>query len=46
MLPPPANLGGNDHHCILALIHHADDQFTNAETNTDILSKSERKACS
>ena len=44
MLPPPANLGGNDHHCILALIHHADDQFINVETNTDILSTSERKA--
>jgi hypothetical protein len=29
--------------CILILIHHKDDQFTNNEINTDTLSKSERK---
>ena len=28
---------------ILALVHHKDDQFTNNETNTNTLSKSERK---
>src|SRR5215216_3586519 len=44
MLPPPANLAGNQHHCVLALVHHADDQFTNTETITDTLSSSDRKA--
>jgi hypothetical protein len=44
MLPPPANLAGNQHHCVLALVHHADDQFTNTETGTDALSSSDRKA--
>ena len=44
MLPPPANLAGNQHHCVLAMIHHADDQFTNTETNTDLMSSSDRKA--
>jgi hypothetical protein len=44
MLPPPANLAGNQHHCVLALVHHADDQFTNTETRVDTLSNSDRKA--
>jgi hypothetical protein len=44
MLPPPANLAGNQHHCVLALVHHADDQFTNTETSTDTLSGNDRKA--
>ena len=43
-LPPPANLAGNDHHCVLALLHHASDQFTATITSTDNLSKTERKA--
>jgi hypothetical protein len=43
-LPPPANLAGNDHHCVLALLHHADDQFTNPQTSTDTLSLTERKS--
>jgi hypothetical protein len=43
-LPPPANLAGNDHHCVLALVHHADDQFTNTQTHTDTLSMTERKS--
>jgi hypothetical protein len=44
MLPKPANLVGNEDHCVLALVHHEDDPFTNTETNTDSLSLSERKA--
>lgn len=43
-LPPPANLAGNDHHCVLALVHHADDQFTSTTTVTDTLSRTDRKA--
>ncbi|NND31899.1 MAG: hypothetical protein HKN76_04855, partial [Saprospiraceae bacterium] len=44
MLPPPASLSGNDHHCVLALIHHPDDQYLSTQTNTDQNSKIERKA--
>ncbi len=44
MLPPPANLVGNQHQCVLALVHHADDQFSNTLTNVDILSSGDRKA--
>src|SRR6185312_2740106 len=44
MLPPPANLAGNQHQCVLALVHHADDQFTNTQTNVDTLSSGDRKA--
>jgi len=44
MLPPPANLAGNQHQCVLALVHHADDQFTNTQTNVDMLSSSDPKA--
>lgn len=44
LLPPPASLAGNDHHCVLALLHHADDPFTNVQTHTDTLSLTERKA--
>ncbi|HVG35111.1 MAG TPA: hypothetical protein VM911_18735, partial [Pyrinomonadaceae bacterium] len=44
MLPPPANLAGNQHQCVLALVHHADDQFTNTQTNVNSLSSGDRKA--
>ena len=44
MLPPPANLAGNDHHCVLALVHHSADRYTATETNTDLNSLQERKA--
>jgi hypothetical protein len=44
MLPPPANLAGNQHQCVLALIHHADDQFTNTQTNVNSLTSNDRKA--
>ena len=44
LLPPPASLAGNDHHCVLALVHHASDPFTSAQIVTDDLSRSERKA--
>lgn len=43
MLPPPANLAGHQHQCVLALIHHADDQFTNTQSNVDMLSSGDRK---
>lgn len=44
LLPPPASLAGNDHHCVLALVHHASDQFTASQVVTDTLSQTERKA--
>jgi hypothetical protein len=44
MLPPPASLAGNNHHCVLALVHHASDPFTATQTVTDLMSTSERKA--
>lgn len=44
MLPPPANLAGNQHHCVLALVHHASDPFTAAQTVPDLMSPAERKA--
>ncbi|MBE8516924.1 hypothetical protein ILP97_05240 [Amycolatopsis sp. H6(2020)] len=44
MLPPPANLSGNQHHCVLALVHHADDPFTSTTTVPDSLSPGDRKA--
>ena len=44
LLPPPASLAGNDHHCVLALLHHADDPFTATQTVTDLLSLGERKS--
>jgi hypothetical protein len=44
LLPPPANLAGNDHHCVLALLHHPDDPYTSTQTNTDLNSLQERKA--
>jgi hypothetical protein len=43
LLPPPANLAGNEHHCVLALVHHPSDQFTATQTVTDQLSLGERK---
>lgn len=44
LLPPPASLAGNNHHCVLALVHHPSDQYTSTETNTDLNSIQERKA--
>ncbi len=44
LLPPPTSLAGNDHHCVLALLHHADDPFTATQTVTDLLSLGERKS--
>jgi len=37
-------LAGNDHHCVLALIHHDNDPYTSANTSTDQNSIHERKA--
>ena len=44
MLPPPANGAGNNHPCVLALIHHPEDQYTSTLTHTDHNSLAERKA--
>lgn len=45
MLPPPASLAGNTHHCLLALLHcPGNDIFTNTQTHVDTLSPQERKA--
>jgi len=44
MLPPPASLAGNDHHCVLALVHHPADTFDETETHTDTLSKTYPKS--
>jgi hypothetical protein len=44
MLPPPANLAGNQHHCVLAMVHHATDQFMATQTNVDLLTGNERLA--
>jgi hypothetical protein len=44
MLPPSANLAGNNHPCLLALIHHPEDQYTSTLTHTDHNSLAERKA--
>jgi hypothetical protein len=43
-LPPPASLAGNNQHCVLALVHHADDPYLSTQTNTDTNSRAERKA--
>lgn len=44
MLPPPASLAGNDHHCVLALVHHPSDPYNSTITHTDNNSRQERKA--
>ena len=44
MLPPPANLAGNQHQCLLALVHHPNDQFTSTQVIVDPLSRDDRKA--
>jgi hypothetical protein len=44
MLPPPANLAGNQHQCLLALVHHPSDQFTSTQVIVDPLSRDDRKA--
>ena len=43
-LPPPANLAGNHHFCVLALLHHPGDPYTSTNVNTDQNSVQERKA--
>jgi hypothetical protein len=43
-LPPPANLAGNQHHCVVALLHHDDDKYTSTITNTDQNTLQNRKA--
>ncbi len=43
MLPPPASLAGNQHQCVLALLHHPTDQFTTSQTDVRQLSVDDRK---
>jgi hypothetical protein len=43
-LPPPAMLAGNDHHCVLALVHHVSDPYGSTNQSTDPNSMEERKA--
>ena len=43
MLPPPTSLPAQSHYCLLALLHHAADQFNNTETNADNLTIADRK---
>jgi hypothetical protein len=44
LLPPPSSLAGHTHHCLLALLHSADDPFTNTGTAVDPLSVGDRKS--
>lgn len=44
MLAPPADLPAKQHHCLLALLHSPDDQFTSTQVVVDTLSPAERKA--
>lgn len=43
MLAPPASLPGNSHYCLLALLHCADDPYTDAQTDPDTLADQDRK---
>jgi hypothetical protein len=43
-LPAPDQPAGDNHHCVLALVHHPDDPFTATQTVGDLLSLNERKA--
>jgi len=43
MLAPPASLPGHAHYCLLALLHSADDPYTDAQTDPDTLADQDRK---
>jgi hypothetical protein len=43
MLPPPASLPGQSHHCLLAFLHSSQDPFTSTQTNADLLTITDRK---
>ena len=43
-LPAPDQPPGNNHHCLLALVHHPDDPFIATQTSGDRLTVTERKA--
>jgi hypothetical protein len=43
-LPAPDQPASDNHHCVLALVHHADDPFTATQTVGDLLSLTDRKA--
>jgi photosystem II stability/assembly factor-like uncharacterized protein len=43
-LPAPDQAAGDNHHCLLALVHHPDDPFTATQTSGDRLTVTERKA--
>src|SRR5262249_9414187 len=43
MLPPPADLPADQHHCTVALLHSPQDVYTNTETSVDALTVADRK---
>ena len=43
ILPPPASLPAQSHYCLLAILHHPNDQFNNTEQNADALAIADRK---
>src|SRR5712692_4293624 len=43
MLAPPASLPGHAHYCLLALLHSADDSYTDPQTDPDTLADQDRK---
>jgi hypothetical protein len=43
MLPPPASLPGQAHHCLLAIVHSAQDVYTTTQMLVDPLAIAERK---
>jgi hypothetical protein len=42
-LPAPDQAAGDNHHCVLVLVHHPDDPFTATQTVGDLLTLNERK---
>jgi hypothetical protein len=43
MLPPPSSLPAQNHYCLLAILNHPSDLFTNTLTNADQLTINDRK---
>jgi hypothetical protein len=43
MLPPPANLPGQGHHCLVAIAHGSGDPFSSTETQVALLAIADRK---
>jgi hypothetical protein len=43
LLPPPSSLPAQSHYCLLALLNHSLDLFSNTDTNADSLTIADRK---